>query len=185
MSRMSCAREVVMRNVAIGILIGLIIAVPFAHTQQQPERIVVGAPLEIGMAKDKVISLVAQNGYLVVPTKGDSNQWVVSKRNEETNQYDLAGMLTFKESCLAWASRSWASSFDQSAVKVGRGFYFLMKELEERGDTKCSFETRTSDTQSFESKEVLLHCGKRNVLIDVVKINDQNPEIVIDEQAHE
>jgi hypothetical protein len=54
-----------MRNLLLGILIGLLIAVPIAYTQQEPQRIDVGVRVYIGEAKDVVIARIAAQGGLV------------------------------------------------------------------------------------------------------------------------
>ncbi len=171
-----------MRNLIFGIFIGFMVAAPLAHTQPEPEKIVVGAPLEIGMAKDKVFSLIEQNGFSLIPFANDPTRWLVAKMNSEKD-YETAGMVGFTGSRLTWALRNWADSDDKGATKIARGFYFLMKGFEEKGDTKCSLSTTTSDSPDYESKQIRILCGRRLSVIDVSKYKDRNLQVTVHEEV--
>jgi hypothetical protein len=172
-----------MRNFWIGVLIGLLIAVPIAYTQEQRERIVIAVPLEIGMEKEAVISRIAEQGFVTNKVQGavqEKESWVITKKNDPSGNNPV-GTLMFDKSRLSWASRAWADSTDSGAVKVTRNLYFLLKSFEEHRNTSCSIETTTVDTPNMNNKEVAIHCGKRTALLNVYAMNEKEPIVTVDE----
>jgi hypothetical protein len=168
-----------MRNLFIGLLLGFLIAVPIAHTQQQPESIVVGVPVQIGMAKDVAISQIAEHGLTVTQLQG-SEQWIVQQKNDQ-NQYDIVGALTFNNSRLSWASRTWVSNADPAAAKLARNFYFLVKSFEDHGNTSCVIDTQKQEGPDFDHDSLSVHCGRRTATLYVTKYKDQQPATSLDE----
>jgi hypothetical protein len=168
-----------MRNLSIGIVIGLLIAVPVARTGQQPEQIVVGALLQLGMTEDAAVRKVAEAGLTINKAK-NNDIWVVSKKNE-LNEYDNVGFLTFKDSRLVWASRSLMNSGDIGAVKLIRNLYFLVKSYEDMGNTSCTLETQKQEGLEIDNKELMVHCGRRTAALYVVTYKDQQPRANLDE----
>jgi hypothetical protein len=168
-----------MPNFSIGVLFGLLIAVPVAFTQQQPERIVIGAPLQIGMAKDTAISRIVEQGFTVNKVK-DEEMWIVSKKNDH-NEYDTVGTLSFTDSHMSWASRSWATSTDAETARLARSFYFLLKSFEDHGNTSCIIETEKQESPDLDNKQLSIHCGKRTATLYVTAYKDQRPAASLDE----
>jgi hypothetical protein len=169
------------RNLAIGILLGFLVAVPIAYTQQQPERIVIGeTPLQIGIARDSAISQIAEHGLTVNKMNGEEEMWIVSRKNDR-NEYDTLGMLTFINSRLSGASRSWASSTDPATTKLARNFYFLLKSFEDDGNTSCTIATQKQESPDFDNKQLLIHCGKRTAMLYVTAYKDQKPAATLSE----
>lgn len=169
-----------MRNLLIGILLGLLIAVPVAFTQQQPERIVIGVPLQIGMTKDVVISRIAEQGFKIEKAK-DDDMWVISKKTEGSNDYDIVGMFRATDSHISWASRSWTTSADAGATKMARSFYFLVKSFEDTGNTSCSIQTERVDSPNLDNKQLSIRCGKRTAVLYVTVSKDEMPVVSLDE----
>jgi hypothetical protein len=50
----------------LGVVVGLLLIVPIAYTQQQPERIVIGVPVQIGDSQDSTIARIAANSDVLV-----------------------------------------------------------------------------------------------------------------------
>jgi hypothetical protein len=108
-----------MRNLLTGVLLGiLIVAVPTAFTQQQSERIQLGTDLQIGMAKDAVISKLTEHGYVTrkLIDEGDSatnvnlspDIWGVARSNDQAK--GEMGTVTFSNGRLSRASRTWTNT---------------------------------------------------------------------------
>jgi hypothetical protein len=176
-----------MKNIVLGLVLGILLAsVPRAYTQQEPERIYVGTTsVRLGMEKDVVISKFAGLGYKVskVPpsSEGPIESWVISEKNEQTGEYDVVASLSFKNARLNWALRQWAESWDAGSAKVGKNLYFLVKSFADSGNTTCSIESIPQETPEFESKESLIHCGRRTITIAVSKYKEQREETQVTE----
>jgi hypothetical protein len=170
-----------MRNLIFGVLLGILVAVPIAYTQQQrPESIEIGGVLlHIGMPQDSVISKIAESGLTVTHVNYSTN-WVVSQKNDK-NEFDALGMLAFTDSRLTWASRSWGDSADSGAAKLARSFYFLLKSFEDAGNTSCTISTHTQEAPDLDQKSTDIRCGKRAVAFYVVAYKDQRPTATLDE----
>lgn len=166
-----------MRNLIVGMLFGiLIVAVPTAFTQQESERIYIGADLQLGMAKDSVISKVAEQGLKVTKVQELGESWIVTEKNEKTNEYDAVGMLTFSNGRLSWASRTWIANWDANSAKLAKNMYFLAKSLEDSGNSICTLETQSGETPDLLSKSTLIHCGRRTISVNLSRIKEQNEE---------
>ena len=172
-----------MRKFAIGLLLGFLVAVPIAvHPQQQPERIVVGVPLQIGMPKETVISQIVERGFSPKKTEGAAEEtWTVS-RKDDPNEDDPVGVLVFTNARLSWASRAWASSAEPQTAKLARSFYFLLKSFEQKGNTSCTIDTVNGEGPSTDFKQLSIHCGGRTATLYVTKLKDQQPSVSLDEQ---
>lgn len=90
----------------VGVLFCLLAAIPVAT--QQEEKIVIGAPLQIGMSKDAAISRIAERGLTVTENEA-TGTWLVTDKNDR-DEYDLVGTLKFTNSRLSWASHRLTSS---------------------------------------------------------------------------
>ena len=175
-----------MKNLLLGLLLGILVAsAQRAYTQQQPERIAVGDTiLQLGMQKDAVISRLAEQGYKVTKLTGPertSDMWIASEKNDQTDEYDIVVTFDFKNERLLRVTRAWANNWDVGSAKVGKSFYFLMKSLETSGNTTCTLETKSQEGPELESKESLLHCGRRSVSIGVSKYKEQHEETQVTE----
>jgi hypothetical protein len=170
-----------MRNALVGLVLGLIMGLSIAYTQQQQERIYIGeAAVQIGMLKETVISKLAEKGYHLSKVEG-REEWAVQEKNEQTNLWDVRGMLDFANGRLSWASRSWVSSFDPGSAKLVRNLYFLAKSFEDSGNTGCTIETNSNEAPEFESKGVKIRCAKRAASLYVAKYKEQEPATSLDE----
>ena len=170
-----------MRKLIGGVVVGVIVGLSIASTQQQQERVYVGTvPVEIGMPKETVISKLAERGYHLSKVEG-KEQWAVQEKNEQTNLWDVRGMLTFTNGRLTWASRSWVSTFDPGSANLVRNFYFLAKSLEDSGKTACTIETNSTETPEFDSKGVKIRCARRTASLYVAKYKEQEPATSLDE----
>jgi hypothetical protein len=155
-----------MRNICIGILIGLMIAAPFAFTQTAPETITIEVPLQIGMPKEAAINRLAEQGLTLTKLK-DKEIWIVSKRNEQA-EYEVIGSVSFDRSHLSLATRSWAStSTDTEGAKLARNFYSLIRSFETSGNKSCVIDTRNWGFPDYDHRELGIHCGKRTATLDV------------------
>jgi len=173
-----------MKNLLLGVALGILLAfVPLAYTQQA-ERISVGTVgLQLGMEKDAVISRLAERGYKLSKLEGSDNQseqWVVSERTEQA-EYELRGSLLFTKGRLSVATRGWADSWDVGSAKIARSLYFLVKSFEESGNTSCSVETKPQEGPEIDSKESLIRCGRRTIIIGVSKYKEQHEETQLSE----
>jgi len=177
-----------MKKLLLGMLLGiLLVSGPLAYTQQQQEQISIGTTsLQLGMAKDAVISKLAELGYEFskeTGTKGAIESWAVTEKNRETDEYDLIGSLAFKDRRLVAAGRVWANSWDASSANVSKNLYFLFKSFQAKGDTSCQIETFSQESPEFETKNSLIHCGRRTISIVVSKYKDQNEETQLSESV--
>ena len=175
-----------MKNLLLGLVLGIFLAsVPLAYTQQQPERLYIGdVRFQLGMEKDAVISKLAERGYKLTkiqPSESPHESWLVNQKNEQTGEYDVIGTLQFSNGRLLWALRAWAESWDAGSAKVGKNLYFLVKSFEESGNTACSLETKAMEGPDFDSKETLIHCGRRMVTVGVSKYKEQHEETQVTE----
>src|SRR5260370_39171796 len=107
-------------------------------------------------------------------------QWIWSEKNDR-NEYDIMGVLTFTDSRLSWASRSWATSTDAETAKLARSFYFLLKSFEDNGKTSCVIETEKQESPDLDNKQLSIHCGKRTATLYVTAYKDQRPAASLDE----
>jgi hypothetical protein len=170
-----------MRNLFIGLLIGFLLAVPIAYTQQQPESIEVGGVLlRLGMAQDSAISKIAEKGGLTINKVNDSHNWLVSRKNDK-GEYDAVGMLLFTESRLSWVSRSWAYSTDPGAAKIARNVYFLLKSFEDEGNTVCIVETSTNEGPDVDNRGIRIQCRRREARLFVTAYKGQATAASLDE----
>jgi hypothetical protein len=172
-----------MKNLLLGLVFGILLAsVPQAYTQQEQERIYIGATtsLQLCMEKDAVISKLAERGYTLTKVQNTENSltenWMVREKNDQAHEYDSLGYLTFKDGHLASASRVWADNWDAGSARVGRNLYFLVKSFEESGNTACSLEAKPQEGLEFDSKASLIHCGRRTITVDANKYRDQREE---------
>lgn len=175
-----------MKNLLLGLVLGILLAsVPRAYTQQEPERISVGTTsLQLGMEKDAVISKLAERGYKLTKLQrleNSSEGWIVSEKNEQSGEYDILATLDFSNGRLSWALREWAENWDAGSAKIGKNLYFLVKSFEESGNTACSIETKPQEAPEFESKQSLIHCGRRMITIGVSKYKEQHEETQVTE----
>jgi hypothetical protein len=175
-----------MKNIFLGLVLGILLAsVPLAYTQQPQERIYAGnVSLQLGMEKDAVISKLAEHDYKLTKLQSSESpgeSWIVSQKNEQTGEYDLIATLQFKNGRLLWALRELAESWDTGSAKVGKNLYFLIKSFEESGNTACSVETKSQEAPDFDSKETLIHCGRRMVTVGVSKYKEQHEETLVSE----
>jgi hypothetical protein len=79
------------------------------------------------------------------------------------------------------AMRTWAESWDAGSAKIGKNLYFLVKSFEDSGNTACSIESKPQESPDFESKEILIHCGRRMITIGVSKYKEQHEETQVSE----
>lgn len=175
-----------MKNLFLGLALGVLLAsVPLAYTQPPQERIYAGnVSLQLGMEKDAVISKLAERDYKLTKlenSESSSESWIVSQKNEQTGEYDLIATLQFKNGRLLWALREWAESWDTGSAKIGKNLYFLIKSLEESGNAACSIETKSQESPDLDSKDTLIHCGRRMVTVSVSKYKEQHEETQVTE----
>ena len=165
-----------MRNFVIGILCGAVaclLVVP--ASTQQTDKIVVGTvPLEIGMAKEAVMSRIAEAGLNLA--QGENENWLVTEKNDR-----ILGTLNFANSRLSWASHRWTTSSDAGAAKLGRSLYFVLKSFEDQGNTSCAIETKNLENPDWDNKSIVIHCGKRTAVLAVSTLKDQRPQASLDE----
>lgn len=165
-----------MKNLLLGLVLGILLAsVPLAYTQQEPERISVGAAsLQLGMEKNAVISKLAELGYKLNKFGPSSEVWAVTGKDQQTDGYpDYLGNIYFKNARLSWAERVWAESRDAGSNKIGRNLYFLMKSFQDSGNTTCSIESTSHESPDHESKESVIHCGRRTIELAVNKYKER------------
>lgn len=161
----------------VGLLFCLSAAIPVPT--QQEEKIVIGAPLQIGMSKDSAISRIAERGLTVTQYEA-TGMWFVTEKNDR-NEYDVVGTLQFTNSRLSWASRRLTTSTDAGAAKLVRNLYFVLKAFEDQGNTACTIETKNTETPDADDKSLLIRCGKRTALLGVGTYKDQRPAATLDE----
>jgi hypothetical protein len=139
------------------------------------------------MAKDAVISKLTEQGYESAKVEKMSNggheSWLVSQKNSETREYDSLGSLAFDGGRLSWVRAIRTESWDAGSTKVAKSLYFLMKAFEDSGNTSCSVETKFQEGPEFDSRETVLHCGKRVVSIAVNRIHEQREETQLTEMV--
>lgn len=77
-----------MKNILLGLVLGILLAsVPLAYTQQESERIHVGAAtLRLGMEENVAISKLAELGYKLDKTPGSVVDWLDCYREKRTNR---------------------------------------------------------------------------------------------------
>jgi hypothetical protein len=170
------------RTFLLGVMVGLLLIVPIVYAQQQPERIVIGVPVQIGDSQDSTITRIAANSDVRVSAiKDEPGTWTVTRMNDR-KEYEVAGMLQFRDSHLSWASRTWADSNDAASARLMRNFYFLLKSFEANGNTACTIATEKTDTPTIESDQVSINCGRRTAAMYVSKYKEQEPTVSLDEQ---
>ena len=162
---MATRREITMRNISIGILIGLMIAAPFAFTQTAPETITIEVPLQIGMPKETAINRLAEQGLTLTKLK-DKEIWIISKKSGADNE--AIGSVSFVDSRLWSAMRSWATtSTETESAKLARSFYFLIRSFESSGNKSCVIDTMKNESSDYDFKQLAIHCGKRTATLDM------------------
>jgi hypothetical protein len=168
-----------MRNISIGILIGLMIAAPFAFTQTAPETITIEVPLQIGVPKETAINRLAEQGLRLTKLK-DQEIWLISKKNG--SDYEFVGSVSFADSRLWSATRSWATtSTDTESAQLARSFYFLIRSFENGGNKSCVIDTMKNESPDYDFKELSIHCGKRTAKLDVTFYKGQPMSVSLDE----
>jgi hypothetical protein len=156
-----------------GVLVCSLVVVP-AVTQQSEQVEVGGVPLQIGMAKDAVLSRIAAKG-LNVTQQGEDETWAVDEKQ------DFVGTLKFTSSHLSLASLRWATSSDVEAAKVARKLYFVLKSFEAQSNASCAIEAKNTDNPEWNSTVVLIHCGRRTASLGVLAHKDGQPQTILDE----
>jgi hypothetical protein len=166
-----------------GFLICALLVLP-GMTQQAEQIVIGGVPLQIGMAKDTVLSKIAERGFSLtsgnnLSSSAASPTLFVREKNDR-GDYDVVGAVTFKDSRLFWASRTWGDE-DAGAAKLVRNLYFLLNSFEKQGNTSCTIETREQESPDLNSKSVDIHCGKRTASLYTVAYKEQRPVANLDE----
>ncbi len=146
-------------------------------TQQAEQFEIGGVPLQIGMAKDTVLSRITERGLTLSKESGGS--LFVMEKNDR-NEYHGTGALTFKDSRLMWASLTWDGD-DAGAAKLARSLYFLLNSFEKQGNTSCTIETTERESPELDNKSVEIHCGKRTAALYTVAYKEQRPVASLDE----
>jgi hypothetical protein len=176
-----------MKNLLLGLLLGIFVAsVQQAYTRQQPERIAVGSTsLQLGMPHDAVISKLAEQGYKVTKLSGPpgstSDMWIATEKNDQTREDDIVVTFDFINNRLQRVTRAWVNNWDNDSAKIGKNFYFLVKSMEESGNSVCTLETKSQEGPDLDSKVSLIHCGKRTVSVGVSKYKEQHEETQVTE----
>jgi hypothetical protein len=88
---------------------------------------------------------------------------MVREKNEQTSQYDAVATPDFRNEQLTGVTRTWVNNWDVGSAKVAKNLYFLVKWLEESGQTKCTLGSKAQDSPDFETKYSVLHCGNKTV----------------------
>jgi hypothetical protein len=179
-----------MRNLLMGVVLGiLIVAVPTAFTQQQSERIQLGTDLQIGMAKDAVISKLTEHGYVTrkLIEEGDSatnvdpwpDIWGVARSNEQPK--DEMGTVAFSNGRLSRARRTWTNTWDPDSAKLGDTLFSLIQSFVHSGHRDCTLKTESSGFLNTYVKTSLIHCGSKTISINLTtKGNSQETQIFED-----
>jgi hypothetical protein len=160
-----------MRNLLIGVPLGiLIVAVPTAFTQQQSERIQLGTDLQIGMAKDAVISKLTEHGYVIRklieegdPANMSPDIWGVARSNDQAK--GEMGTVTFSNGRLSRAIRTWTNTWDPNSAKLGDTLFSLVQSFEHSGHRDCTLKTESSAMFSASVKTSLIRCGSRTISV--------------------
>ena len=171
-----------MRNLLVGLCLGLLIAVSIAHTEQRPEEISVGTTLQLGMAKEAALSQLTEKGFHVGKVDG-AETWTVDQKNDQ-GLYEMKGSMTFTAARLTSASRTWLGATDGDSAILARNFYFLIKSFEDADNTACTLETENDEGPRFDSKGVLIRCGLRTAKLYTIKYKDHDPATWIEEKLN-
>jgi hypothetical protein len=157
----------------MGVLLGiLIVAVPTTFTQQQSERIQLGTDLQIGMAKDAVISKLTEHGYVIrkLIEEGDSatnsmsaDIWGVARSNDQAK--GEMGTVTFSNARLSRAIRTWTDAWDPNSAKLGDTLFSLVQSFEHSGHRDCTLKAEWSAMFSQTEKTSLIRCGSRTISV--------------------
>lgn len=169
-----------MRLFLFGLLVGCVASTLFALQQssKSQETIWLGTDLTLGMAEDTVIKKLAESGYSsskITPSdkfraKGVTSMWLVQAgKQEEGVVYFAMGRLD------SVAKYLMPSGGDE--VEFGNQLYFVMRDLEQEGSSRCTIETEAADVPDFSEKTAKLTCGRKSVQIELQKFQKQD-EIV-------
>jgi hypothetical protein len=169
-----------MRNVLIGLFLILSVGLSMANAQKAEQISIGTAMVQIGMSKDKVFSELAQRNYVLGKIEG-KEEWAVSEKNDQTNLYDVLGMIAFTNGRLSWASRSLVEVTDPGTAKLVRNLYFLVKSFEDSQNVTCKIESDSHEGPEFDGKGISIHCGKRTIKAYVSKFKEQEPQASLDE----
>jgi hypothetical protein len=150
-----------MRNLVLGMLLGLVISVPIAYTQQKETLTFgTGASLQIDMSEVTARHQLAAFGLVLSgSTDATGGHYVVAERDNLRRGH---GFAEFDNAGLSYASYARVETTDLEAVRMVRDFLTLARDFEARGLTSCTFETRAvGNPGSADSQSASVRCGKR------------------------
>jgi hypothetical protein len=148
--------------------------------QNDPDQILLGVPLKLGMTQEHVLAEVGKH-YGVKPLS-DASQFVVfTLPNDSTDKPKWEGMLAFKNGKLASIERLWAYENDDNSVALTKSLVGVLTDFVKGGKSTCVVQTLLSDSLDAQGETVFLTCGKRTLKISVAKVQGYKEDASVSE----
>ena len=141
------------------------IATQTASRASDYDRINFGIDLRLGMAKDYVISSLAQNYRTQRLNVGDEGEgkssWLIE---DKSNSQQVEGALSFEHDKLTTITRYWSSTND-SNFGFGSALYRATSNFKDEHRTACLLDSGSKENPKGTSKSVFLICGAKTLEI--------------------
>lgn len=116
-----------------------------------------GTDLRLGLAKETVISRLAEHYKLVkMPTDGDN--WMVQAQD---NSSLVFGQVSFEKGRLTLAVRNWTNG-DEDSFAIIQALYGALEQMTRDSRHSCQVDTSTQRSPGWESGSVTFVCGASN-----------------------
>lgn len=148
--------------------------------QNDPDQILLGVPLKLGMTQQHVLAEVGKH-YGVKPLTDPTQFVVFTLPNNSTDKPKWEGMLTFKSGKLASVERLWAYENDDNSVALTKSLVSLMSGFVKDGKSTCVVQTLLSDSLDAQGETVFLTCGRRTLKISVAKVEGYKEDASVSE----
>jgi hypothetical protein len=180
-----------MRTFVLGALLGLLVIPLFAAPQSaKPQSgIWLGTQLELGLPQDAVVAKLAESYNLRkaeppagLREKGITSMWIVDERGEGGKQWSV-GVVFFSAGKLSGVRKDLLPP-DGDEVEFGRQLYFVMRELESEGNSRCSLETENAEVPDFSRKNAKFQCRQKTVVIELQKFKGHSESVQLYEELN-
>lgn len=171
-----------MKVIRIGLILlptiffSILISRAMPQSSKSKDTIWLGVDLVLGMDEDAAITKLTASNHKprkmelaeVFRAKGITSMWVLND-----------GVLEFTSGKLVSVTKHLLEEGDE--VEFGRQLFFAMRELEREGDLHCTIETEAAEVPHYSTKTAKLQCGKKSILVELQRINDQKETVQLDE----
>lgn len=136
---------------------------------QQPSLWLAGVEMRLGMTQDEVMRRIPSQ-FVVELLPGSSGSYGIRSRERNSNGlYEFYGSIGFYNGKLTAANKDWYVNSERSDYSLADAIYFVMADVEKRGEALLAMKTTSQRQVEFTSDEVILFFTKRRVTISATE----------------